>query len=128
MHARVKSREKALRVLGGVRAALGAELEVESCERNPDDSALYRIDAASALGAEGVEEAVFRALTAAGRLAVWWTVNGPELSPDGLWVFRGLTRPPALRISGVEAAGFEVAGRSPEPARAAGPPAPHVAT
>ena len=121
LHARVKTRAKAMRVFAAAQAALGVELQLieEESGPNPDDPGLYRLEATSALDAADFTDAVFAVLRLGTRLAHWWQVTGPDGDELGQWTFTGLAHGRWLRVPGVEAAGFSIAGRTREAPRIA---------
>jgi hypothetical protein len=103
---RVKSHDKALKLLRRIATQLDQALQLRTCVPYWKDPALFEVTFITRLRAHTVEEMVFSALLTGGKLTAGWSVTGPMSYSNDKWEFRGLTKHTA--VSGVEWIEFEV--------------------
>ena len=107
---RVSTREKADKAFARANELLDGKLTLEKSERYWKIPELWVCDCSNTFDAASVAEQIAGCLSLANRLAYSWSVNGPNLGPDGslesLWgVFK--RDPAAGKLQSLEWASFD---------------------
>jgi hypothetical protein len=105
---RVKSKEKADRLLSRFTQAIGREITVRECERYWKDPSLFRVTLTSPLSTEELSTAVPETLQVCWRIARRWTLVAPQFYEGGHWEFSGSAISQTISIEGLTDIDFQV--------------------
>jgi hypothetical protein len=119
---RVKSPNKADRLLDGFAQVIGREITRLQCERYWKDESLVRATVRSVVQAADVASAILETLQLCSGVAHQWVVTPPQFYDEGHWEFTGTAESRSIRMVGVAHVDFRI-GKS-MPVQTNSPPVP----
>ena len=90
----------------------GVKADATRSERYWKDTALFAIWATTVLDAIDMAVATLQTLRTVDGISTSWLITTPSRTSGNIWMFSGLTRPPGIRVPGIEFIEFELTNRA----------------